>query len=387
MTYLQKYRLKFIIGATSIITVLIVVFGIVVYYITGNITETQLSLTARSLAFTAGKLIEENIEEYAEFIKNPDSSSQYYKDMNKKFVSIKAASNIKFIYTMIKYDEGHGIYIIDGEIPDSENYSAPGDITELNQFIKDAFEADKPTRSKLEKVDEYGIILTATAPIFNKLTGEKLGIICVDISIENYHKLLTYLFYTMIIVIIFIIIVAVILSYAISDNFTRPVLTDFLTKVYNKHFFEKRLKFLHKSSSKTNFPLTVLMIDLDHFKSINDCYGHTFGDKVLIEISKTISDTLRKHDLFARYGGEEFIIALPGTDIEKAFTTAERIKDAVLKTKVINNEIGKEVSVTVSIGIASYKNGQTMHELIECADKALYAAKIRRNDISIYKTL
>jgi diguanylate cyclase (GGDEF)-like protein len=122
-------------------------------------------------------------------------------------------------------------------------------------------------------------------------------------------------------------------------------------------------------------PFSILMLDLDHFKQINDTYGHNRGDAILIEFSKRVSATLREVDTFARYGGEEFICLLSETSLEGAMTTAEKILDAIRSESF--GEAGEPaVALTVSIGLASFPiHGETFRSLIESADRALYRAK------------
>jgi diguanylate cyclase (GGDEF)-like protein len=115
------------------------------------------------------------------------------------------------------------------------------------------------------------------------------------------------------------------------------------------------------------------MIDADHFKRINDTYGHQTGDEVLREISTRCRQTLRSNDVFGRYGGEEFLVVFPETTIDEAGAVAERLRVAVGGQPI---QIGdKALEVTVSIGLASHAPGHDLDKLVERADAALYAAK------------
>ena len=115
------------------------------------------------------------------------------------------------------------------------------------------------------------------------------------------------------------------------------------------------------------------MIDADHFKRINDTYGHQTGDEVLREISARCRQTLRSNDLFGRYGGEEFLVVFPETNLDEAGAVAERLRVAVGGQPI---QIGdKALEVTVSIGLGAHAPGHDLDKLVERADAALYAAK------------
>jgi diguanylate cyclase (GGDEF)-like protein len=151
---------------------------------------------------------------------------------------------------------------------------------------------------------------------------------------------------------------------------------DTLTLTYNRRRILELLnmELMRKLRYKGFFSL--LLIDLDNFKSLNDTYGHLFGDYVLQKFSDIIiKDILRKIDSVGRYGGEEFLVILPSTNLEGAIKVAERIRSAVSSTVFIHEDSGKEINVTVSIGVSTSDSGDTHTELIQKADYALYGAK------------
>ena len=148
---------------------------------------------------------------------------------------------------------------------------------------------------------------------------------------------------------------------------------DFLTKVSNRRSFIRALKDFVRDYYERRYPFALLMIDIDHFKKINDTYGHLCGDKVLRTVAETLKLNLRARDVIGRYGGEEFGIILPGNNLAQAVNVAERLRKAIEKVTIDCN--GVPIKVTVSIGVATMKDGLNEEELINLADKALYLAK------------
>ncbi len=147
---------------------------------------------------------------------------------------------------------------------------------------------------------------------------------------------------------------------------------DSLTTAYNRSYFLSRFEEEKQRAQKTDTALSVMMIDVDDFKSINDYYGHIGGDIALAAIAREIQGLLCPDDIFARYGGEEFIILLPETTLRQACEIAERIRSAIAATRISVQD--ETISVTVSIGISCVERGSFSH-MIDRADAALYEAK------------
>lgn len=149
---------------------------------------------------------------------------------------------------------------------------------------------------------------------------------------------------------------------------------DPMTEAFNKRAFlmeiEKEAGFARRHSQ----PLALVMFDLDHFKRVNDTYGHQAGDLVIRSVAKTVMETKRKEDIFARYGGEEFALLLRNTDLADSFIVGERVRRAIEQLEVIHN--GRRIPCTVSVGVATLDNEpMTPSDLIEKADERLYMAK------------
>jgi two-component system cell cycle response regulator len=158
------------------------------------------------------------------------------------------------------------------------------------------------------------------------------------------------------------------------EMFERTV-RDNLTGLYNRDYLINPVGLLAERNAAQGMGLAVLMLDIDHFKRVNDRYGHLAGDGVLREVASVIRESTRSEDLVARFGGEEFVVALPISVAHLAFDRADRIRTNLAKRRIRTE--GKEIQVTASIGLAFGPPGRTRNEmaLIMTADEALYQAK------------
>jgi diguanylate cyclase (GGDEF)-like protein len=150
---------------------------------------------------------------------------------------------------------------------------------------------------------------------------------------------------------------------------------DALTSLYNRRWLDNMLIRVMQRCHKNKEVLSAMMIDIDSFKNYNDKHGHLAGDIALRTVSQTIIQYLRPEDLVTRYGGEELFAILPGMDIKATVTVAERLREAIKQTKIMNKDDQPLPSVTISIGVAEMTNYDDPHKLIEDADKAMYKAK------------
>ncbi len=169
----------------------------------------------------------------------------------------------------------------------------------------------------------------------------------------------------------------------LKEELKKLSITDDLTGLYNARHFYKQLEMEIERSNRYNHPLSLLLLDIDHFKMYNDTYGHLEGNTVLSTTGKVIEGCLRTLDSAYRFGGEEFTIILPETDGKKAYHVAKRISSAI-RSKQFSPKPGKSVGITVSIGIAEYKKNKDMASLIKCADMAMFSAKEQGRNLIIF---
>lgn len=171
-----------------------------------------------------------------------------------------------------------------------------------------------------------------------------------------------------------------------NQEFTRirhESLTDPLTGLKNRRAFDKEIVQMHAAASISKEPLSVLLVDIDHFKNVNDTHGHLLGDCVIKRVAQWLMESVRGKDLIARFGGEEFVLILPETDLRGAAAVAENIRSNIAKRTLRHGEktIGR---VTVSVGAVQTKDEESVESLIDRADQALYQAKREgRNRIAV----
>lgn len=160
------------------------------------------------------------------------------------------------------------------------------------------------------------------------------------------------------------------------ERVRREALTDGLTGLANRKAFDAELKRVAEDAADSGASFCLLMMDIDHFKAFNDNYGHQVGDQVLRLVGKTLTDGVKGRDVTARYGGEEFAIILPDTKLQAAVTVANALRTAVATKEVINRNSGETLGrITMSVGAAEHLPSESLADLIERADAALYTAK------------
>ena len=173
----------------------------------------------------------------------------------------------------------------------------------------------------------------------------------------------------------------------LEQELRRLSVTDSLTGLYNQRFFYATLERELDAARRHGHPVSLLMIDLDHFKRFNDTYGHLEGDRVLADCARTVAEQVRTHDLACRYGGEEFVVLLPRASLDEALRVGERIRSRVAALQfnpLLSDGSRVLAQVTVSVGAAQHQPGHGMGELVNRADRAMYLVKSEgRNRVGV----
>lgn len=156
----------------------------------------------------------------------------------------------------------------------------------------------------------------------------------------------------------------------------REALTDALTGIPNRKFFDARLQEAAREALSEDEAMSLVLCDIDHFKRFNDNYGHQIGDQVLRLVARTLSDSVKGRDTPARFGGEEFAIILPHTNLQQATIVADQIRNGISRRRFVGKDTRDDYgSVTLSFGVAQYRANEELSELVRRADAALYHAK------------
>ena len=377
---------KFYLILVAAFVCIMVCFGIFTYQSTAATLRTQLGNKCLGIASAVAVIIDDDIEGFIEFSKDLDMESDYYKTMRPKLTRIRDENDgsIVFLYVETRVSDDQIMYVLDSEHEDTEFFTPPGYSDDITQPERDAYASGMPFIPRSFVSNQYGTLLTCYMPLRNPSDGSLVGLVGVDVSIDQYNAVMHSQLLT-IVMSIGLIILLLMLSLALSSNqIERLVARDNLTGIFNKSHYMSSLREQLQYAKRRNKPVAVFMADLDHFKRINDEYGHVFGDVVLSTVADTISKQLRKADCLGRYGGEEFSAYLPDTNIEVAANVVERIRKAVETTKIFNHELNEYIPITISIGVAAFEPHHSIQEVLSLADKALYQAKKTRNAIAVY---
>jgi diguanylate cyclase len=156
----------------------------------------------------------------------------------------------------------------------------------------------------------------------------------------------------------------------------REARTDALTNLANRKYLDTFITMAIRDAVDSGEPLTLLMADVDHFKSFNDTYGHQLGDQVLKVVANILAENSKGRDLAARYGGEEFCVVLPDTSLDNAMIVANKMRERVASKKIVKKKTGEELrQITMSVGVSVFQYGESASDFLGRADEALYWAK------------
>ncbi len=270
-----------------------------------------------------------------------------------------------------------GSFIVWSNLPIFESLSEGEELSTLTRPI---------SPSDYLPVEDFPLLLAKSAvamPLKDSQTDGVLGLLILTAShdemIQQRHMAALNLLFEQVTV--------KLSSISAHDRLREMALCDGLTGLKNHMTFQSQATEMLRRAERDQQPLTIVLIDIDHFKSVNDTYGHPFGDEVLKRVALTLERQVRDVDLVARYGGEEFSMVLHATDLDQALVSIERVRQSV-ENLTFSYE-GEEVRVTISVGLACYPlDSREKDRLIDKADKALYQSKRNgRNQLTAWRTI
>jgi diguanylate cyclase (GGDEF)-like protein len=345
-----------------------------------------MSQDAKGLAVAIEYIIESDIESYKAFAEEPIAGTPYFNKMLDMFTQLKEENPaIKYIYTVRSSGGEITEFVLDADYIFAQYpEGTPIDFVEAsaNGVFFSVMETGKAQILPLTDSIEYGMLIGASAPLFDN--GTVIGTVGVDIDMQTVNEILQDLLIQLILIGLAIVLFSMVVLIKSSDTLLQDILKDKLTKAYNKKYANRILHTGIQTAKRQKQSYSILMLDLDHFKKINDTYGHVFGDVTLANVANVVISSIRDFDQFIRYGGEEFIIAVPKATKEQAIDLAERIRANIEKHEIYDSELDVSVRITVSIGVASVNGGASDPvTLIKAADRALYKAKENRNKVCV----
>ncbi|MFH5836245.1 diguanylate cyclase [Proteiniclasticum sp. C24MP] len=368
----------------SILLLMMMIFsgiGLVIHRSVQGLLVEELRYTAVNTAVTAASFIEADIEPYvalteADGYEEGAYDAHYHENMQRIFREIRKETNVAFIYTMKRVSEDTVQYLLDGEDPESDLFSPLGTTEEIDAYQKEVFSGKGTVSTEMLLWEGWGKYITGHAPI--KDQNEKvIGFVGVDIGTMTVWNLMRRVDKVITAVAFFIILLVTVYTYKIIEDRSNAYNEDYLTKLYSRRHHDRQLEVHIRKVRRRGGELSVMMIDVDDFKKINDYYGHEAGDRMLKYVAGVIRKNLRKTDISSRIGGDEFNIILPGTSLEDTRKVAARILSEL-------EERQDELKVSVSIGVAKWEESMDSSVLTKTADQAMYKAKESgRNQVQV----
>lgn len=389
MKKLTESRLIFLFAAIIIISILSIISAISIYHGNETLLVEEKGKKAMSVSITVEKLIEQDYNSFHKLVKTDDYSAGnydegYYIKMQQIFRDIREETGVRFLYCAKRVSDNRIIYLFDGEDPDSELFSPLGSMDHLDEFEQSIYRSKIPGYTPVVDTSEWGQVITGMTPVIDPATGDAVAHIGVDVSVKSVHTALAGVKKVITFNTIFFIIITSLIIYRLLSTSLIFTEIDYLTGLHSKAYQERFLNQLIKKSIANGRKFSLIMIDFDDFKIINDQYGHQFGDVVMKNVAEIIKNCSRSIDCSARYGGDEFVIILPEASLEYTSLIGQWLMKEVtglnLKTKN-----GTAVPVSISVGIAEWEKNMTAEQIMIQADKALYHSKRSgKNQLVVY---
>jgi diguanylate cyclase (GGDEF)-like protein len=366
----------------AVILPLMTIISIFIYYEYSKTKENIFNVIQEHLLNEKSALLK-NYADYLSEELGADIQTQINKDMElyhryENELSLLRGNEIKYLYLLYKDNDDKFRYLLDTTVDIDENAEYNQKFDPQTDIWENAYKTKKIQVIKQSDLQTLWITIAYPVVVDDKV----VGVLGADFTYEVYQHIINTLkpmekiyFYVSIFMIIMLVL-AYILIYLYYINRKRSFI-DPLTKIYNRQYLNEYLK----TNSLEHYQL--MMVDLDHFKQVNDNYGHDIGDKVLISVVDQIKSSIREEDILVRFGGEEFLVLIYKQSLETCLTIAERIRHAVMTHKI--ESVNKHIIMTLSIGInPSPFFAKNFDEAVKIADEQLYKAKISgRNCVKV----
>ena len=375
----MEYDRKKVIASSAALTIfLAIILFSVASILIGNIKDIVIKESAeeaKGIAATAARFIEDNVSDYRKLsdvtnYSEDNFDKDYYLRMNRLFRLIKKDTGADFIFTEKKISDTEIEYILDGEDPESDLFSPIGSRDGMSKEELKAFNEGVITATGMIRDEAWGEYLTAFAPI--KDFGELIGLVGVDFSSEHIRMIVRNVSY----VTYLILFLLISLSYVAIQNLFKmhysSLNTDFMTGLINRRGFKEAVHNAISDAKKYGVAFTLIILDIDNFKDINDSCGHPYGDEVLKIIAHIIKQNTRHSDLSFRYGGDEFALILPDTSKEDALQVCMNIQSSLNDDRHFTEGA---CHPTISMGICEWSGNMTSDDIIKAADEAMYLSK------------
>lgn len=375
----MEYDRKKVIASSAALTIfLAIILFSVASILIGNIKDIVIKESAeeaKGIAATAARFIEDNVSDYRKLsdvtnYSEDNFDKDYYLRMNRLFRLIKKDTGADFIFTEKKISDTEIEYILDGEDPESDLFSPIGSRDGMSKEELKAFNEGVITATGMIRDEAWGEYLTAFAPI--KDSGELIGLVGVDFSSEHIRMIVRNVSY----VTYLILFLLISLSYVAIQNLFKmhysSLNTDFMTGLINRRGFKEAVHNAISDAKKYGVAFTLIILDIDNFKDINDSCGHPYGDEVLKIIAHIIKQNTRHSDLSFRYGGDEFALILPDTSKEDALQVCMNIQSSLNDDRHFTEDA---CHPTMSMGICEWSGNMTSDDIIKAADEAMYLSK------------
>ncbi len=374
----MSLRVKLTILVVSIVGVASWTFGYFAFHGLLNTLEKTEGLRAVTVAEAVAETVD--VGWFARWQADMETIPEYER-LRGRATSLVDRDRIKRI-AVIRFAGGNRVeHVMNLPADGSEDYKDPGEM-----------EQPQPGDSFLERTPGYhGVKLAAPgaymggwAPVFRD--GVPIGQVTVAVDVNETQKAMDTAYIAIEVTMLAIILLAGLTAFKFASAFEKTAVTDGLMGIYNHKYFKQRLEQEVEKARRYGQQTTMVLLDIDFFKRVNDTFGHATGDLVLKCLAKWVTESSRTTDVVARYGGEEIAVILPHTGVAGAQEFAERLRLKVSNQVVRDPEEDAEFRVTVSIGVGQWEKGMDMLDLIKHTDAALYHSKhAGRNRVSIYQ--